>query len=276
MILMLVVTTSVAKESFEYKAEFVKDGIHMLSGSGGNIAVLESEKGLLVVDNGFERNSAALDSALDAINVSTRFVLNTHWHGDHTGANAMLADEATVMAHANVRIRMAKGAEFSGGSIPPADAAALPTLTYEDGTTLYFGDQTVKAIHLPSGHTDGDTVVYFTEANVFHTGDLMFANKFPFIDIGSGGDVDGYINNVSTIIDMIDEDTTVIPGHGPISKVADVIRFRDMIVATRAEVAAMQSAGLSLEEAQAQGLEEKWASWGDFFIKEDRWIATLW
>ena len=269
-----VAPSAFAKEAFEYKSAEVKDGITMLYGAGGNIAVLESESGLLVVDNGFEPNSAALSAALDAMNTKTQFVLNTHWHGDHTGGNAELGGEATIMAHTNVRVRMGMGDEAR--ELAPAKPVALPVVTYDDGATIHFGGQTVKAIHLPSGHTDGDTVVLFTQANVVHTGDLMFADKFPFIDKASGGSVDGYINNVQSIIDMIDANTIVIPGHGSIANVEDVKRFKAMIEATRVEVQELAAAGLTLEQAQAKGLDAKWASWGDFFIKEDRWIATLW
>ena len=157
-----------------------------------------------------------------------------------------------------------------------ADPMALPVVTYEDGVTLNFAEQTVKARHLPAGHTDGDTAVYFEQANVMHTGDHMFKDWFPYIDKDSGGTVDGYINNVQAIMDMIDVDTIVIPGHGPIANLEDMQRFKDMIVATRAEVAALKASGLDLAAAQAQGLDGKWESWGTFFIKEDRWIATLW
>ena len=271
---LMIAPSAFANEAFEYKSSEVKDGITMLYGAGGNIAVLESESGLLVVDNGFEPNSAALSAALDAMNTKTQFVLNTHWHGDHTGGNAELGGEATIMAHTNVRVRMAMGDEAR--ELAPAKPVALPVVTYDDGATIHFGGQTVKAIHLPSGHTDGDTVVLFTQANVVHTGDLMFADKFPFIDKASGGSVDGYINNVQSIIDMINADTIVIPGHGPIAGVEDVKRFKAMIEATRVEVQELATAGLTLEQAQAKGLDAKWASWGDFFIKEDRWIATLW
>ena len=267
-------STTRAEEAFKYQSSDVKDGITMLYGAGGNIAVLQSERGLLVVDNGFEFNSSALDEALDAMGAKTQFVLNTHWHGDHTGGNAELGDEATIMAHANVRLRMANG--DAAREMAPAPDIALPLVTYDDGAIIHFGGQTVKAIHLPMGHTDGDTVVYFTEANVFHTGDLMFADKFPFIDKASGGSVAGYLNNVQAIIDMINAETIVIPGHGPLSKVDDLKRFKAMIEATQVEVDAMQSAGLTLAEAQQKGLDPKWASWGDFFIKQDRWIATLW
>ena len=266
---LLILNTAVAQEDFQYKVTPIKDGITMLHGAGGNIAVLESGRGLLVVDNGFEQNSKVLEEALAQFGADTQYVLNTHWHGDHTGGNAELANDATIFAHTNVRVRMADGSK-------EVDPMALPVVTYEDGVTLNFAKQTVRALHLPAGHTDGDTAVYFEQANVMHTGDHMFKDWFPFVDKDSGGTVDGYINNVQAIMDMIDADTIVIPGHGSLANLEDVQRFKDMIVATRAEVAALKASGLDLAAAQAQGLDAKWESWGTFFIKEDRWIATLW
>ena len=233
----LVSGTAVSQDDFEYKVTPIKDGITMLHGGGGNIAVLESERGLLVVDNGYEQNSKVLEAALEQFSAETQYVLNTHWHGDHTGGNAELANDATIFAHTNVRVRMATGSEA-------ADPMALPVVTYEDGVTLNFAEQTVKARHLPAGHTDGDTAVYFEQANVMHTGDHMFKDWFPYIDKDSGGTVDGYINNVQAIMDMIDVDTIVIPGHGPIANLEDMQRFKDMIVATRAEVAALKASPL--------------------------------
>lgn len=264
---LLSLPSSQAEEVFSYQKTPVKDGIVMLHGAGGNIAVLNSARGLLVIDNGFDSNSAALQEALDAINSETQFVLNTHWHGDHTGANEALGSEATVMAHTNVRVRMSDAGKSQ---------AALPLLTYDDGTTLHFAEQTVKAVHLAKGHTDGDTVVRFVESNVLHTGDLMFNGKFPFIDKNSGGSIDGYIANVQKIIDMIDEQTIVIPGHGVLANRADLGTFKSMIETTRAQVAKMKASGMSMDEAKEKGLGEEWTSWGDFFIKEGRWIETLW
>jgi len=258
---------------FEYTKTEVKGAISMLSGSGGNIAVLASEQGLLVVDNGFDKNKFALDEALAEFGETPTFILNTHWHGDHTGGNESLGD-AIIVAHENVRTRLAKG--VAEKEIKPAKPAALPDVTYKEGTTIHFGDQTVSAVHFPVGHTDGDTVVFFEPAHVVHLGDLMFAGYFPYIDPSSGGSVAGYTKNVAAIIELIDDKTIVIPGHGNITNREGLQRFYDMIVETSATIKSMKEAGKTLEDATATGLSDKWQGWGDFFIDEKRWISILW
>ena len=275
--LLAIATTNVYAEApFEYKKQLVKGSISILHGAGGNIGVLQGEEGLLVIDNGFDSNSSQLEKSLAAYGDSPRFLLNTHWHGDHTGGNAALTKVATLMAHENVRKRLAKGVPTGQRVIAPAPESALPDVTYKDGITLHFAGQTVSAVHFPAGHTDGDTVVFFEPAHVVHMGDLMFADKFPYIDPSSGGSVAGYTKNVAAILSQIDDTSVVVPGHGVVTDKAGVQRFYQMIVETTQTVKAMKVAGKTLEQAQATGLDMKWASWGDFFIDEDRWIAILW
>ena len=265
-----------AEATFEYNKTRVTGPISMLSGGGGNIAVLKSEDGLLVVDNGFTRYGGQLDKALESFGAAPRYVLNTHWHYDHTGANASLGEHATIVAHENVRLRLTKGATFGDLVIEPATGHALPDVTYQDGTMIHFGDQTVSAQHLPGGHTDGDSVIFFEPAHVVHTGDLMFAEAFPFIDPSSGGSVSGYIDNVATIINKIDEETIVVPGHGAITNQQGLKSFHAMLTETRDAVREMKASGKSLEQAQSAGLSPKWQDWGNGFINHDRWIAILW
>jgi cyclase len=260
-----------AEEAFEYKQTPVKGPIIMLSGAGGNIAVLKGDQGILVVDDGFDKNSAALKASLSALGEAPQYLLNTHWHGDHTGANATLGD-ATIVAHDNVRLRLIKGSERA----EPAPAAALPDITYSDGMTIHFGGQTVSLMHFPKSHTDGDSVIFFEPAHVVHMGDLMFAGSFPFVDTSSGGSVAGYIKSLAAIIEKLDDDSVVIPGHGRITNLAGVKAFQAMIVETSATISKMKAAGKTKEQAQAAGLGSKWKGWGDFFIDEERWINTLW
>jgi glyoxylase-like metal-dependent hydrolase (beta-lactamase superfamily II) len=266
--------TSHAETDFSYKKSEITDSITMLHGAGGNIAVLKGAEGLLVVDNGFDKNSDALTAALGELGEAPSFVLNTHWHGDHTGANESLGG-SVIVAHQNVRERLAKGSA-APREIQPAASAALPDITYDSGTTIHFGDQTVTAVHYPKAHTDGDTVVFFEPAHVVHMGDMMFAGYFPYIDPSSGGSVYGYTKAVAAILERIDDTTIVMPGHGAIGNKADVQKFYDMIVATSATVKSMKDAGKTLEQAQAKGLSDKWQGWGDFFIDEARWISILW
>jgi len=261
---------------FEYKKTVVTGPISMLSGGGGNIAVLKGEDGLLIIDNGFSHYGGQLDTALQSFGSLPRYVFNTHWHYDHTGANASLGEKSIILAHDNVRARLIKGATFGDLVIEPASGHALPDITYQHGTTIHFGGQTVTAQHLPTGHTDGDSVIFFEPAHVVHTGDLMFAEAFPFIDPSSGGSVSGYINNVASIIDKIDAETIVIPGHGAITDQQGLRGFHAMLVETRDVVKKMKDSGKSLQQAQEEGLAEKWKDWGNGFINHDRWIAILW
>ena len=261
---------------FSYAKSDVTDSIAMLSGAGGNIAVLKGADSLLIVDNGFDKNSDALKQALESFGMPTQYVLNTHWHGDHTGGNAALGAHATILAHDNVRVRMAKGVKTANRTIPPAKSVALPDITYAKKTSLHFEHQTVTAVHLPKGHTDGDTIVFFNPANVVHMGDMLFAGYFPFIDANSGGSVAGYMQNLETIIGMMDEKTIVIPGHGKVTNVEGVKQSLSMIKQTSKTISQMKADGLSLEQAQAKGVGEEWQGWGDFFIDEARWVSILW
>ncbi|MBT5031862.1 MAG: MBL fold metallo-hydrolase [Proteobacteria bacterium] len=260
---------------FQYQKTEVKGAISVLHGAGGNIGVLQGDDGLLVIDDGFVFNSGQLESALAAYGDAPRYVLNTHWHGDHTGGNAALG-EATIVAHENVRIRLAAGSTVPGREAEPAPQAALPDFTYKEGMSIHFAGQEISAVHFPVGHTDGDSVIFFEPAHVVHTGDLFFSGAFPFIDPDSGGSVAGYTANVAAIIALLDNDTVIIPGHGPVSTLDDLKGFQNMILETTAAVRAFKADGKSLEEAQAQGLSEEWVGWGDGFINHPRWISILW
>lgn len=260
-----------AEDAFEYKQTPVKGPITMLSGAGGNIAVLKGDQGVLVVDDGFDKNSASLKAALSALGEAPQYLLNTHWHGDHTGANATLGD-ATIVAHDNVRVRLIKGSERA----EPLPAAALPDVTYSDAMTIHFGGQTVSVMHFPNSHTDGDSVIFFEPAHVVHMGDIMFAGSFPYVDTSSGGSVAGYMKSLLAIIEKLDDDSVVIPGHGQITNRAGVKAFHAMIVETSATISKMKADGKTKQQAQTAGLASKWLGWGDFFIDEERWINTLW
>ena len=252
---------------FQYQKTEVKGAISILHGAGGNIGVIQSDEGLLVIDDGFVFNSGQLESALAAYGDAPRYVLNTHWHGDHTGGNATLGDDATIVAHENVRVRLAA---------EPAPEVALPDFTYKEGISIHFAGQEISAVHFPVGHTDGDSVIFFEPEHVVHTGDLFFAGAFPFIDPGSGGSVAGYTANVAAVIELLDDDTVIIPGHGPISNLDDLKGFHSMILETTDTVKAFKVAGKSMEEAQTEGLSSKWDGWGEGFIDESRWINILW
>ena len=250
-------------------SEKITDSIYMLTGPGGNIGVTTGEDGMLIIDDKYAPLSEKILAALKAIDDQPlHYVINTHYHGDHTGSNAQMhAHGATIFAHHNVRMRLQNDDKLS--------ADALPVVTYADGIKVHFNGDTLDIRHLPTGHTDGDSWIMFENANVIHTGDLFFRDRFPYIDLKAGGTVDGYIANVETILAAIDDSTVVIPGHGDIAKKADLQRFVDMIKATSKDVTERKQAGASVEQIIEEGLDEQWQDWSWQFINEERWIKTL-
>lgn len=245
----------------------VAEGIYMLLGSGGNIGVSVGDDGVLIVDDQFAPLSKKIRAAITALNSSKpAFILNTHFHGDHVGGNVNFGADGLIIAHENVRVRMI------GGESP---IVALPIVTYGDSVSVYFNGEEIKLKHMPSGHTDGDSIVHFTGANVVHMGDHMFNGRFPFIDLANGGSVQGYITNVGNVLGIIQADTKLIPGHGSLATKADLVDFHAMLTTTTALVKKAMAAGQSLEQIKAQGLGSKWQTWGSGFINEDRWIETI-
>jgi glyoxylase-like metal-dependent hydrolase (beta-lactamase superfamily II) len=246
----------------------VADGIYMLEGRGGNIGVSAGPDGLLLVDDKFANLVEPIEAALEAIHPGAlRFVLNTHHHGDHVGGNAALASGgATIIAQHNVRKRLKQDG---------LEKAALPVITFDASLSIHFNDQEIQLMHHGPGHTDGDSVIHFTGANVIHMGDLFFNGRFPYVDLGAGGSVDGYIAAVQTVLDQAPGEVRIIPGHGPLASVADLKEFQAMLKETVGTVREAKSAGDSLEDIKAAGLPDKYAEWGSGFISTDRWIETI-
>jgi glyoxylase-like metal-dependent hydrolase (beta-lactamase superfamily II) len=261
----------------QIKTTRVAGNVLMLEGSGGNIGVTTGPDGLLIIDDQYAPLAEKIRAALKEINNSgrLRFVVNTHFHGDHTGGNAAFATEATLIAHANVRKRLAAGSNVPGRVVPSASKEALPVITYENGVSIHFNGEEIRVIHFPAGHTDGDSVIFFPTSNVIHMGDDFFAGRFPFVDIDSGGSVEGLIRNVSDIIQKAPADVKIIPGHGPLSTIADLKTYHEMLRETSDLVRVRIQQGKTVEQAKAEGLPEKWKAWGTGFISTDRWIETL-
>lgn len=255
--------------------------LHLLQGRGGNVVASVGDDGILLVDNDFAPLAPAYQQALDSLSGAAnvpRFVLNTHWHGDHAGANQHWGEAGAVLvAHGNVRKRMSRPSlhPVTGANTPASSPAALPVVTYADALTLHINGDDVELQHLPGGHTDGDSVVFFVEQNVVHMGDLFFNDAFPFVDTSSGGSLDGYLANVENVLAKIDDKTVIVPGHGPLASKDDLARYADMIRATRAEVEAALATGKSVPAIITAGLTPRWKPWGQGFIKEAQWIATI-
>ena len=258
------------------KTHHVAGTVYMLEGSGGNIGVSAGSDGLLIIDDQFAPLAQKIRAALDKLSEGKlEFVLNTHWHGDHTGGNEAFGKEATIIAHTNVRTRLATKQTLFNREIGPSPKEALPVITFDDSLSLHFNGEEIKALHFPRGHTDGDSVIFFTKSNVVHMGDLFFAGMFPFVDLDHGGDVEGLARNVKSIIELIPPDAKIIPGHGPLSVLKDLQEYHQALVTTIEIVRQRRSAGKTLAQTKEAGLPEKWEAWGTGFIDTDRWIESV-
>ena len=274
--------TAVQADEKDKKPSFSKvtvtDNISMLQGKGGNIGILKGDDGLLMIDDDYQDMSKALKKALRKLGGAKKvaYLINTHWHGDHTGGNFMMGDYTTIVAHDNVRARLLTAQEIKlfGMKSDPYPAHALPSITYQSTLNLYINDEEVQLVHFAGGHTDGDSVVFFKKANVVHMGDHFFNGIFPFIDIGTGGSAVRMAENVAKVLTMIDNETKVIPGHGPLANKKDLKAFHAMLVGTTAEVKAMKNKGLTIEQAKKQGLSKAWEKWSSF-INTETWIGIV-
>ena len=194
--------------------QHVAGSIHMLEGRGGNIAVSVGKDGLLIVDTQFAELAPQIEQALDSLDKeSLQYVLNTHWHGDHTGGNAHFGAKATVIAHEKVRQRLSEKSNTPD--------KALPVITFRESSSLFFNGEEIRMLHLGPGHTDGDAIIWFTQSNVIHMGDQFFNGRFPYIDLASGGQAEGYLKNVQTVLNHLPEEAKIIPGHGKLATRSD-------------------------------------------------------
>jgi cyclase len=263
----------------EIKVTPVAGKIYMLEGAGGNIAASVGDDGTLIVDDEFEPLAPKIRAALAGLpggDGKVKFVVNTHWHGDHTGSNKVFGAEAPIIAQTNVRTRLSTEQSVMGNVSPPSPKVALPVVTYDQSASVHFNGEEIKLLHVPHGHTDGDSVVFFTGADVVHMGDDFFAGKaFPFVDLASGGTVQGMIDSVGRVLAMLDANVKVIPGHGPLSTRDDLKRYHDMLVETAGIVRKRMAAGESLEKIQAEGLPEAYKPYGGGFIDTKTWILTI-
>jgi len=262
----------------QIKSTKVAGNVYLLEGAGGNIGVSVGADGILIVDDQFAPLADKIRASLKTLGQGKlRFILNTHWHGDHTGSNAAFGPEATIVAHDNVRKRLSteQRSEFFKSTTPPSQKEALPVITFDQSLSVHFNGEEIRAIHFPNGHTDGDSVVFFTTSNVVHLGDDFFAGRFPFVDLDSGGSVEGLTRNISELITRIPADAKLIPGHGPISTLEDLKTYHRMLVETTAIVRDKIAARKTLDQIKSEGLSAEWNSWGTGFIKTDLWLELI-
>ncbi|ASP46808.1 MBL fold metallo-hydrolase [Cognaticolwellia beringensis] len=242
--------------------------VYMLQGPGGNIGVLATDKGLLLVDDKFAPLAEKIETAMKGIeDKELKYVINTHFHGDHTGSNAFFSHKAPIFAHENVRSRLSSKTDHHANS--------LPVVTYKDGITIYLDNEEIQLTHLAKGHTDGDTYVYFKEANVLHTGDLFFEVGFPYVDLKSGGSVKGYLAAVKHMLKNTPDNVVIIPGHGKLTDKKSLVAFAEMMEFSINKVSIALAASKSEQQILIEGIGEKYKHLSWAFISEEKWLQTL-
>lgn len=261
----------------EMKVQKIAGTVYMLEGEGGNIGASVGDDGIVIVDDEFLPLADKIEAALKGItDKPVKVVLNTHWHGDHTGGNPHFGEKAPIVAQENVRKRLITGGKSRFGETKPADKSALPIITFEDQVSVHLNGEDIRAIHLPHGHTDGDSVIFFTQSNVVHMGDDFFnGGMFPFIDIDSGGSVQGMIAGDEKVLSEVPDDVKIIPGHGPLANKEDLRKFIAVLKETSAAVEAGIKKGKTLDQLKQEKVLAKWDSWGQGFIKTDMFIEIL-
>ena len=265
----------------EIKVSNVRGNVYMLKGAGGNIGFSTGQDGIVLVDDQFAALADKIKATLKTItDKPVRFVINTHYHFDHIDGNASFQKDAPVIAHDNVRKRLESGgAPGNLGSVKqemkPAAREALPILTFSQDVTLHLNGEDIHVLHYPSGHTDGDSMIFFPESNVVHMGDDFVTYGFPFIDLAGGGSVVGMIEAVEYVIAKMPKDVKVIPGHGTVSNLEDVRRFVEMIKETRGVVENAIKAGKGLDQMKQEQILEAWEQWSGEFISTEAFIETL-
>jgi cyclase len=265
----------------EMKVTHVAGTVYMLKGAGGNIGASVGEDGIVIVDDQYAPLADKIKSALKGItDKPIRFIINTHYHEDHTSGNAIFQRDAPVIAQDNVRKRLQEGVTAGNlGSVTavhkPQAKEALPILTFDHDMTVHLNGEDIRALHYPHGHTDGDSIIFFPKSNVVHMGDDFVRYGFPFIDLGGGGSVEGMITALEEIIPKLPADVKVIPGHGEISSLDDVRTYVGMLKDTRAVVQDGIKQGKSLDQLKQEKVLAKWEKYKNDFISSDAFIETL-
>ncbi len=256
--------------------------VYLLEGAdAGNIGASVGDDGIVIVDDQYAPLADKIQAALRSItDKPIRFIINTHYHGDHTGGNAYFQKQAPIIAQDNVRKRLETGGPAgNGGSVhfeaKPAPKEALPIITFDHDVTVHLNGEDIRALYFPAGHTDGDSVIFFPKSNVVHMGDDFVTYGFPFIDVDSGGSIDGMIDGVEKVLAQVPSDVKIIPGHGPVSGVEDVKAYLGMLKATRDEVAKAIKTGKTLDQMKEAKLLDPWKRYSGDFISADAFLETL-
>jgi glyoxylase-like metal-dependent hydrolase (beta-lactamase superfamily II) len=267
----------------QIKVTKVAGSVYMLEGAGGNIGASVGDDGIVVVDDQYAPLADKIQAALKGItDKPVRFIINTHYHEDHTGGNAYFQKQAPIIAQDNVRKRLENGGTAGvgpGGSVhfeaKPQPKEALPIITFDHDVTVHLNGEDIRALYFPAGHTDGDSVIFFPKSNVVHMGDDFVTYGFPFIDVDSGGSIDGMIDGVEKVIAQVPPDVKVIPGHGSLSNLDDVRAYLKMLKETREVVATALKNHQTLAQMKQAKLLDPWKKYSGDFINQDVFLETL-
>jgi cyclase len=273
-------TPVAAEEEVAIKTVPVKGGISMLAGQGGNIGLFVGEDGTFLIDDQF---APLTPKHLEAIRAAggelPKFLINTHYHADHTGGNENLGKAGTlIFSHDQVRERLTVESVIKAFNMvtPPLPKAALPVVTFSSDITFHMNGDTLRAFHVPRAHTDGDSVIHFQNANVIHAGDVFFNGFYPFIDVEHGGTVKGMLQAADAVLALADEDTKIIPGHGPLGDRKQLQAYREMLSTVYEELSQLKARGVNVEDAVAAkplaDLEERW---GGGLFPGDKWVGMI-
>jgi glyoxylase-like metal-dependent hydrolase (beta-lactamase superfamily II) len=264
----------------EIKPTKLADGLYMLTGAGGNIGLSVGDDAVFLVDDQYAPLTERIKAAIAAItDKPVRFVLNTHWHFDHTGGNENLGQAgALIVAHDNVRKRMSveQFIKDFNMKIPASPKAALPIITFSETTTFHLNGEEIQAVHVPPAHTDGDSLVHYRKANVLHMGDTFFNGAYPFFDMSSGGSIEGMIGAAEKALSLANASTKIIPGHGPLADRKALEVYLTVLKTSRDRIGTLVSAGKSADEViAARPLAEYDATWGKGFIQSDQFVRLV-
>jgi glyoxylase-like metal-dependent hydrolase (beta-lactamase superfamily II) len=277
LVLILTVSPTLAQDwdEIQMTTTALGSGIFMIEGGGGNLVLCTGDDGAFLVDDQYAPLNEKIRAAIaEQTQQEVQWVLNTHWHGDHTGGNENFGGTGSfIVAHENVRQRMSRDqfSEIFDRTTPASPPLALPIVTFNDSISFYWNGQTLRAFHVAPAHTDGDAMVHFVEADVLHTGDVFWSEDFPFVDHASGGSLEGMIEALGLVLATIDDDTQVVPGHGSLSNRAGVERSLEMLLGVRAAIAELLDQGMDVDAVVEADPTAPWnEEWGNGWLNPEQ------
>ena len=273
-------SASAQQKAVEFTSFQLSDTVYMLSGRGGNVGISTGEDGVYIIDDQVKPVTDGLLKAIGKIsNRPIRFVINTHYHGDHTGGNEAIGSTGSVIiAHDNIRKRMTteQVSIFMGNTTPPYPKGALPVVTFNDRMSLHLNGETTTAYYVANGHTDGDSIIHFPNSNVIHMGDMYFNGLYPYVDLDAGGSIQGMVRAADLALSMTDESTRVIPGHGPLAMTEDLKVYRDFLIKASVNVQELIDKDMSLEQIIAAKPTQEWdESLGKAWIPPSQFVTFI-